>query len=109
MPEAVEGPWLAMSYHSGPKRPHLDGQVAGNNSPVYPKAHHYWFEVAHNYEALALQAGAKGSHKAQFLESSLYCALKQECRILVFVRSFGLLIINITDGTWRLNGVSNYL
>ena len=40
-------------------RPLLDSQVAGNHRPLYPKADHYRFEVAHNYEPLALQACCK--------------------------------------------------
>ena len=34
---------------------YLDSQVARNNRPLYPKVDHHWFEVARNYEPLALQ------------------------------------------------------
>ena len=35
---------------------YVDGQVAGDNRPLYAKVEHYWFEVARNYEPLALQS-----------------------------------------------------
>ena len=34
---------------------YMDSQVAGNKRPLHRKVDHYWFKVAHNYEALALQ------------------------------------------------------
>ena len=43
----------------------LDSQEAGNNRPRYPKVDHYWFQVAHNSEPLALQGGLQDLRPAQ--------------------------------------------
>ena len=46
---------VSIRWYFGCLKGYLDSQVAGNDRPLYPKVDHYWLQVAHNYEPLALQ------------------------------------------------------